>query len=98
MQKSDTVARRHLVAAILATGLAIMAPGGAAQTLTLDTGIGPASGGPPRGSSMAEVEQRFGAPPERSGPVGEPPITTWRYPQFTVYFEHDRVIDSVVHR
>jgi hypothetical protein len=29
--------------------------------------------------------------------VGDPPITRWVYDRFTVYFENDRVIHSVVH-
>jgi hypothetical protein len=50
---------------------------------------------PSRGTSMAQVEQRFGAPTERFAPVGQPPITRWVYPGFVVYFEHNLVIHSV---
>lgn len=58
---------------------------------------------PDRGMSMAGVEARFGAPAEKIPPVGggdplHPPITRWVYPKFTVYFEHQRVLTSVVHR
>jgi hypothetical protein len=28
--------------------------------------------------------------------VGAPPITRWDYAGFSVFFEHDRVIDAVV--
>ena len=42
---------------------------------------------PPRGLTMAQVEQRFGAPAERFAAVGQPPITRWVYPAFVVYFE-----------
>jgi hypothetical protein len=45
---------------------------------------------------MERVEQLLGAPQERLPPVGDPPITRWRYPEFTVYFEHDRVLHTVV--
>lgn len=51
---------------------------------------------PERGSTMQTVEARFGAPAVRGGPVGEPPITRWEYDGFTVYFEHDRVLHSVL--
>lgn len=51
---------------------------------------------PTTGMSKSLVEQRFGEPLERSGPVGTPPIYTWDYSQFTVYFEHDHVIHAVV--
>ncbi len=53
---------------------------------------------PPAGASMDRVLQRFGEPLPRLGPVGEPPISHWVYPDFIVYFEHDRVIHAVVPR
>jgi len=53
---------------------------------------------PERGESMQAVESRFGAPQSSAGPVGEPPISSWTYPGFTVYFEHDIVLRTVVHR
>jgi hypothetical protein len=56
---------------------------------------------PKRGISMAEVEKHFGAPVTRHPTVGgggahQPPITRWDYNGFSVFFERDRVIDSVV--
>lgn len=58
---------------------------------------------PERGLSMAQVEQRFGAPGERLDPRGGqkgqwPTINRWVYPQFTVYFERDRVINAVLNQ
>ena len=53
---------------------------------------------PARGASMAGVTARFGEPDSSKPAVGEPPITRWVYPAYTVYFEHDRVIDVVMHR
>jgi len=50
---------------------------------------------PVRGSSMAQVERRYGAPSERAAAVGQPPITRWVYPTFTVYFEYDHVVHAV---
>ena len=50
---------------------------------------------PARGTSMTTVEARLGAPEKRFAAVGDPPITRWVYPLFTVYFEHDRVLHSV---
>lgn len=52
---------------------------------------------PSRGSSMATVEARFGAPQSRQAAVGQPPITRWDYPGFSVYFEHSHVIHAVAH-
>lgn len=58
---------------------------------------------PARGLSMAEVEARFGAPADRLDPRGGqkrqwPAIHRWTYPQFTVYFEKNKVIDAVLNR
>lgn len=58
---------------------------------------------PARGTSMAEVESRFGAPTERLDSRGGqkrqwPAIHRWVYPAFTVYFEKNRVIDAVANR
>lgn len=51
---------------------------------------------PSSGLSKAQVEARYGAPVKTMGPIGEPPIYVWDYEQFTVYFESDAVIHSVV--
>jgi len=80
-------------------GLAVAAgPAGAErvgiEALTLDSH----TSRPNRGMTMSSVESKFGAPSERLAPVGEPPITRWRYGSFTVYFEHDRVIHTVIDR
>lgn len=53
---------------------------------------------PARGASMAGVTAQFGEPSSTQPAVGDPPITRWAYPTYTVYFEHDRVINVVVHR
>lgn len=53
---------------------------------------------PKNGLSMNDVEQQFGQPESKSGPVGDPPITTWKYPNFSVFFEYNLVIHSVVAR
>jgi hypothetical protein len=52
---------------------------------------------PVNGLTMTEVEARYGEPMERRGPVGEPPITRWIYSDHSVYFEHQIVIESVLH-
>jgi hypothetical protein len=55
---------------------------------------------PKRGLTMDEVQKHFGAPVTRHPTVGggsphRPPITRWDYNGFSVFFEKDRVIDSV---
>lgn len=52
---------------------------------------------PVNGQTMDMVHARFGAPVEELDAVGSPPITRWVYAGFTVYFEHNRVINSAVH-
>lgn len=51
---------------------------------------------PRRGQTKEAVAEKLGRPEGIKGPVGEPPITAWFYEEFVVYFEHDRVIHSVV--
>jgi hypothetical protein len=51
---------------------------------------------PARGMSMERVEAAFGAPANRAGAVGNPPITRWEYPGFVVFFENNVVLHSVV--
>ena len=52
---------------------------------------------PKRGITMDKVKQEFGDAKTALPAVGEPPITRWQYEDYTVYFEHDRVITSVFH-
>lgn len=56
---------------------------------------------PERGQAMSTVQARYGAPTKRHAPVGgnkpqHPPITRWDYADFSVFFEHEHVIDAVV--
>jgi len=58
---------------------------------------------PTRGLSMAQVENRYGAPLSKLAPAGgdsrwHPTINRWVYADYTVYFERDRVIDTVINR
>ncbi len=52
---------------------------------------------PRRGMSMQTVSNGWGAAPRQMSAVGNPPISRWIYPGFTVYFEYDHVIHSVQH-
>ena len=56
---------------------------------------------PGKGTSMADVEKKYGAPREKHAPAGgdtpkHPPITRWDYDAFYVFFEKDKVVDAVV--
>lgn len=52
---------------------------------------------PSRGMSMQMVKNRFGSPTEAHPRVGTPPITRWDYPDYSVFFEHQYVLTSVLH-
>ena len=82
----------------LALTLALAALPLAAETLVVDgqVAVRPVSTElPRRGSSMAQVQERFGAPKSRHAAVGQPPITRWDYEGFSVYFEHQHVVHAV---
>jgi len=53
---------------------------------------------PTNGMTMTKVEEKFGAPQEVLEAVGDPPITTWVYERYSVYFEYDKVIHTVLHQ
>ena len=53
---------------------------------------------PRRGMSMDKVQNELGRPAEISPTVGEPPITSWTYPDRVVYFEGSKVIHVVEKR
>jgi len=95
--------RRHLalsLAVVVSTGLAGVFAG--AEELVLPLGSDAPSLSelprPTRGMSSRAVLERFGEPMSMSAPVGEPPISRWRYDAFIVVFERDTVLHSVVPR
>lgn len=51
---------------------------------------------PTNGMTRERVESRFGAPQERRAAVGDPPISSWVYEDYVVYFEHDKVLRTVL--
>ncbi len=58
---------------------------------------------PARGLLMAAVQAQFGEPAQMLAAVGggdprTPPITRWVYPEFTVYFENDHVVNAVLNK
>jgi hypothetical protein len=92
-----TIPRAFLLTLALAAPLLLSAGNAVADKLVIENVAAGAAAGerPARGSSMARVEARFGAPATRSGPVGQPPITRWDYPDFVVFFEYDHVVHAV---
>ncbi len=87
------------IATSLAVGLLTIGAAAAQADVLLLDGIEldqpSASERPKAGMSMDRVESQYGAPAQKHAAVGEPPITRWDSPGFSVYFEHDKVIHSV---
>ena len=50
---------------------------------------------PAKGMTKARVQAAFGEPLEITPAKGQPPISSWKYSEFVVYFENDHVIHSV---
>lgn len=53
---------------------------------------------PDNGLTTADVRARFGDPLKEHPPVGDPPITRWEYEKWSVYFEHNVVLFTVLHK
>jgi len=52
---------------------------------------------PKNGQDKATVEAKFGTPLEKQPAVGDPPISSWKYSTYSVYFEYDLVLFTVLH-
>lgn len=53
---------------------------------------------PANGMTTAAVRARYGEPAQTHAAVGDPPITRWDYDQWSVYFEYDLVLFTVLHK
>ena len=84
---------------VLLLGALLLCSPALAQTLEIPLGQqGDAVAGLPQlGESKRSVLERFGLADEEHPAVGQPPITRWDYRSFSVYFEYDHVINSVLH-
>ena len=69
-----------------------------ADTLIMEGIDSAAAEHPQRGVSKTEVEQNYGEPVTSRSAVGDPPISSWEYGQFVVYFEYDRVLHTIAKR
>jgi hypothetical protein len=77
-------------------GIALLGSAANADELKMTPAPEGSGNQPARGMSMDKVEAAFGAPANRVGAVGNPPITRWEYPGFVVFFENNVVLHSVV--
>jgi len=80
-------------------GLVLIAASSSAEVIRIPIGqqtAQEAASLPRTGVTKEKVRQQQGEPLEIQGPTGEPAIYRWDYSDFTVYFENDRVIHSVI--
>jgi len=84
---------------VLVLGVALLVSNPLAADVLLMEGIqsAPAIDVPRNGITMAKVRQQYGNPASEHPAVGEPPITRWDYAGYSVFFEHDLVLHSVIH-
>ncbi len=87
---------RSLTILGLALGLAASANADTLKTSGINAGEDGSR--PMRGTTQTQVEAKYGSPVSKRAAVGDPPISRWDYQNFTVYFEHDRVIHAVAKR
>jgi hypothetical protein len=90
LRKSMSV---FILSSLLLTGVAV------ADTLIMD-GVQPQDEKlyPLKGSAKSSVAASLGEPVSQTQAVGDPPITSWEYGSFVVYFEYDRVLHTVAKR
>lgn len=94
----------HKTLLSLVLSLTVAGPAAADVLLVDSVASTPAIHTPRSGLSMASVREQFGAPAvehptvSANGGPAQPPITRWDYDAFSVVFERDRVVHSVVHR
>ncbi len=88
--------RRYAVFTLLLAGMIGAVPALADELLIQHVEKTAEIARPQLGQSMEAVRAQWGEPEQSHAPVGDPPITRWEYEVFTVYFEGDKVIHSVV--
>ena len=82
----------------LAAVVALVPTAAEAQWETAFVEVEADRGLPVRGESRDSVRRKFGEPATSRSAVGQPPISSWMYPEFTVYFEYDLVITTVAEK
>ncbi|MBL4868395.1 MAG: phosphodiesterase [Pseudomonadales bacterium] len=85
---------------VFAIGLALSAPLNA-DVVTIGVGQQAATkqslSRPHKGMEKQQVYSHFGDPINQTNTIGEPPISSWVFDEFTVYFEYDHVVHTVLH-
>jgi len=96
----------RLRSAIVVFTLGILLTGAAPADVLLMDSIqsAPTVDTPQAGMTMASVRAKYGNPTQEypavstSGDPLQPPITRWDYAAYSVFFENNLVLHSVVHR
>jgi hypothetical protein len=52
---------------------------------------------PQNGLTMSQIRQQFGSPKAEQPAVGDPPISRWEYDGYSVFFENELALHSVIH-
>jgi hypothetical protein len=96
LEGTSTMLRKAITAAALT---ACLTGSAFADTLLVDSMKESATDNlPQRGQEMTAVSEDFGSPVNRNEAVGEPPISSWEYADYVVFFENDRVLHTVAKR
>lgn len=83
------VAVLSLVLTVSANADVIKLPNSAPQIISLENS-------PTRGMTKQQVEAKYGSPTLKVGPTGNPHIFRWDYSAYSVFFENNHVLHSVV--
>jgi hypothetical protein len=88
------------VALLFGMGVCLLSSGTVAEVIKIPVGSQHTSATnvdrPALGMGKIRVLEDFGEPVQRHAPVGNPPIERWDYELFSVYFEYDHVVHSVL--
>jgi hypothetical protein len=89
-----------MIPALLGLGLALSPAGNVSADVLLIEEVRQADRMelPTNGMKQPDVRSRFGGPAAESAPVGDPPISRWDYDGWSVYFEYDLVLFTVLHK
>lgn len=92
---------KSIITLVICTGALVLGNASMADTLVVPVGQQGKQQSidkPQSGTTKTQVKQQFGEPNGWRPAVGQPPISSWVYDGFTVYFEYDRVIHTVLTR
>ena len=53
---------------------------------------------PRNGLTMSQIRQQYGNPASELPAVGDPPISRWEYDGYSVFFENDLALHTVIHQ